>query len=354
MKQFLPFKQVETDSQVVVVDAMHHHGLIYSHWRGAPKLAGLHDDTSLGIVLNAIKAGHEGVDYPLVTNNHFDVDGFLGVWSLFEPALALRYEAAFREAALIGDFREYDPNRTGADLGLKLVCWLNEIERRDFYQPFGAKDEAEACVPKYEYCLPRFAEVVEHPERFEDVWGPEYAQVIAHTEIIQSAATKLDLLSDIRLLIVETPEPLHYYALFGQSREADMVLTTYEGQRYELEYKYTTWVDTDSRCAYPRLPFDTLADQLNAQEASAQIWWGDRIMDTGPQLRLNSRELSKLERFDHPFKREIFPSNISSEVLKAAILSHYRMRFAITAPQNAWTWTEMREVAARNAQIEKR
>lgn len=349
MKQFLPFKQVEADSQVVVVDAMHPHGLIFSHWRGASKHEGLDDDTSLGIVLNAIKAGHEGIEYPLVTNNHFDVDGFLGVWSLFEPKLALQYEEALREAALIGDFREYDSRRPGADLGLKLVCWLNETERREFYQPFGAKDEAEACVPKYEYCLGRFAEVLQHLERFEDVWGSEYEQVKAHTAIVRSSQSRLDLISDIRLLIVETPEPLHYYALFGQSREADMILTCYEGQRYELEYKYTTWVDTESRCAYPRLAFDTLTDQLNAQEFNSERWQADRMMDTGPIFRLGGAELSKAARFDHPFKREIFSSSISSEVLKAAILSHYRMRFATIAPQNAWTWAEMREAAERNA-----
>lgn len=343
MKQFLPFKQVEANTQVVVVDAMHQHGLIFSHWRGAPKLRGLHDDTSLGIVLNAIKAQHEGVAYPLITNNHFDVDGFLGVWSLFEPALALQYEEALREAALIGDFREYDPRRPGADLGLKLVCWLNEIERREFYVPFGAKNEAEACIPKYEYCLPRFAEVLQHPARFEEIWGEEYEQVIAHSTILKRFPSQVELINDIRLLTVETAEPLHYYALFGLSREADMVLTCYDQQRYELEYKYTTWVDTADRYAYPRLPLTPLAHKLNAQEASSQLWFGDRIMDTGPMLRLGGEHLSKAARFDHPFKRDIFPSSINPEVLKAIILSHFRMRFSGTAPQNVWTWAEMRE-----------
>ncbi|MEM6344533.1 MAG: DUF6687 family protein [Bacteroidota bacterium] len=345
MKKFLPFKQITADSQVVVVDAMHHHGLIFSHWRAAPKLKGLHDDTSLGIVLNAIKAQHEGIDWPLVTNNHFDTDGFLGVWSLFEPQLALRHESALREAALIGDFREYDPSRPGADLGLKLSCWLNEVERRAFYMPFAAKDEAEACIPKYEYCLPRFAEVLEHPERFESVWGEEYAMVKAHTALLQQEPSQLTMIEDIRLLVVDTPQPLHYYALFGLSREADMVLTCYNGQRYELEYKYTTWVDTAERWAYPRLPLDPLAEKLNTQETSPLLWGGDRIMDTGPQLRLRGEILDKAARFDHPFKRAIYPSSLSPTRLKAIILSHFRTLYEGTAPQNAWTWAEMRAKA---------
>ena len=282
------------------------------------------------------------MNWPSVTNNHFDVDGFLGVWSLFEPELALRYEAALREAALIGDFREYDPSRRGAELGLKLTCWLNEVERREFYMPFEAKDEAEACVPKYEYCLPRFAEVLQFPERFESVWGEEYEKVKAHTALLQQKPSQLSMIKDIRLLVVDTPEPLHYYALFGLSREADMVLSCYQDQRYELEYKYTTWVDTETRWAYPRLPFDKLAEKLNAQEFNSLSWQGDRIMDTGPQLRLRGEELDKAARFDHPYNREIYPSSLNPEVFKAIIFSHFRTYYAGTAPQNAWTWAEMR------------
>ncbi|MEL6844216.1 MAG: DUF6687 family protein [Bacteroidota bacterium] len=347
MKQFLPFKQIKEQDQVVVVDAMHHHGLILSHWRGAPQIPGIHDDTSLGIVLNAIKAKHPSVHYPRITNNHFDIDGFLGVWSLFEPELALRYEEALREAALIGDFREYDPKRPGSELGLKLACWLNAIERNEFYAPFGEKDEAVACIPKYEFCLPRFAEVLQHPERFAAEWGSEYEQVRQHEEVMRSAKSRLHYLPEIQLLIIDTPEPLHYYALFGQSREADMVLSCYDDHRYELEYKYTSWVDTAHRKHYPRLPLEPLAEQLEAQEFSDESWFADRMMDTGPILRLGGEELSKAERYDHPFRRPIYSSSIAPEIVKAVVMSFFRLRLTDVPMRKHWTWAEMREYSNR-------
>lgn len=339
MKTFLPFHQILEQEQVVVVDAMHAHGVLFSHWRGARRWEALHDDTSLGIVLNALKAGHPAVTYPWVTNNHFDVDGFLGVWSLFEPELALRYEVVLRQAALIGDFREFKPTEPGADAALKIVCWLNAIEKEHFYVPFGAKDEASACVPKYEYCLPRFAELLQEPDRFAAVWGPEYARV----RLDQERITRAYLVEDIRLWVVEAPEPLHYYALFGQSQEADMVLSLYEGQRYELEYKYTSWVDTATRLSFPRLPLQPLADQLNAQEIPGQSWSGDGIMDTGPQLRLG-KALPKHLRYAHPYEREWVSSGIPSATLKANLLAYFRHGFAGLQPRIHWTWQEMRQV----------
>jgi hypothetical protein len=338
MKKFLPFHQIKEQADLAIVDALASHGHVFSHWRGAPRLPGLHDDTSTGIVLKALKADHPGTQAQWVSNNHFDVDGFLGIWSLFEPVLALRYEPVLKQAALIGDFREYDPSHPAADHALKVVCWLNAEEKKRFYEPFGAKDEARACVPKYEYFLPRFAAVLEEPDRHWDVLGEEFGRVKRDLERVERAY----LVPDIRLWIVEAREPLHYYALFSRSQEADMVLGLYGDQRYELEYKYTTWVDTETRWSYPRLALEALVARLQAQEFGPHQWRGDRIMDTGPMLRLGE-PLPKNERYAHPFAREIFSSSIDPFTFKANLLAFFRMAYADLQPQQYWTWQEMRE-----------
>lgn len=350
MPSFLPFRHIlRHRDDVVVVDAHHPHAPALSHWRGAAIHPTLHDDTSTGIVLNALRAGHPLTQRPYVTNNHFDIDGFLGVWALHAPELALPHEAALREAALIGDFREYVPDRPGADLGLKLACWLNAEERAHFYRPFAEKQEVETCVPKYAYFLPRMAQFLADPEAFAGHWQPEYEQVQTHRRRLWGPDSLVEAIQPLRLLVVRTPEPLHYYALFGHSVNCDMVLSLYEGQRYELEYKYTTWVDTETRHSFPRIDLQPLDNRLNAEETSEHRWTCDSIMDTGPILRLGGDQLNKAERYDHPFRRPIFPSSWSPDALQATVRAYFEAAYRHLHPQKRWTWTEMKAATMPSA-----
>ncbi len=146
---------------MLVVDAHHPQGFDLSHWRGAPVPVGCAADTSTEIVLNAIEQKIPELDKPYITNNHYDIDGFLGVWSLFNPTLALKNKALLIEMAQIADFREINFDFAEWQKALKLVCWLNKIEAEKFYPPFGAPEiaekEMEACIPKYHYFLAHFS-----------------------------------------------------------------------------------------------------------------------------------------------------------------------------------------------------
>jgi hypothetical protein len=261
-------------------------------------------------VLNALKANIPAVQsYPFVSNNHFDVDGFIGIWSLLNPELALQHETLLRKMALLGDFREGMLETDEDSQALKLVCWINSVERREFYAPFASsQSEATHCVPKYQFFLNAFEKVLLEPNNFRQDWTEEYEQVVQDWQVLASPQSRVQLEQDIRLLIVETPEPLHYYALFGQSYQADAVLCLYHGNRYELEYKYTSWIDTAHRLSFPRLNLELLTHQLNQIEESPFSWKADKITDTGPILRLQGRKLSKEERFDHPRNRAIYAS----------------------------------------------
>jgi hypothetical protein len=346
-KQFIPFFELHEHTGVVVVDSYHPRGFILSHWRGAPKLGALHDDTSTGIVLNALKARLPQLHtHAYVTNNHFDVDGFLGIWSLLHPEKALQHEALFRKMALMGDFREMDLQNEEDHLALKLVCWINELESRKFYAPFASyaprQSEVKLCVPKYAFFLEAFGPVLENPDAYRDEWQKEYDQVLADYARVHGPESTITLEKSLRMLVVETSEPVHYYALFGQSAPADMVMSLYSGNRYELEYKYTSWVDTAHRPSFPRLDLQPLARQLNELEEGPHRWAADKITDTGPIMRLQGRELSKEERFDHPSKRPIYPSSIPARKFKA-VVNHYFEEHYRQQPQKAqWSWAELR------------
>lgn len=347
-KTFIPFTTANAFPDVLVVDSYLTGAFTLSHWRGAPKLPGLHDDTSTGICLNALKAGIEELKFRYLTNNHFDVDGFLGIWSLMYPELALEYEQVLRAAAILGDFRERVGGPKVADQALKLVAWINEEERRRFYRLFGAMDqhenEARACLPKYDYFLPRFADVLLNPYRYEASWGPEYERVKGDRKRLRQGESQVRLLAPLRLMIVQTPEPLHYYALFGQSHTADMVLSMYGGQRYELEYKYTTWVDTAHRTSFPRMHLRPLAKRLNELEQGQGQWLADSIMDTGPILRLETDRMSKSARFDHPYRRHIPPSSLAPETMQQEVIAYFAQAYQNLSPRTRWSWEEVRAV----------
>ena len=339
-KKFIPFSEIKNLEKLIIVDGQHAQGLVLSHWKGANKIPELAADTSGEIVLNAIQVNWKGIDYPNITATHFDIDGFVGVWALFHQALAKKYDAVLRQVAIIGDFRHFDANNEDAITALKLVCWLNAVEKAEFYRPFGSSDELDDCVAKFHYFLPRFEAVLAHPDAFESDWRPEFEAVLSGIDKMKNA--KVRTYENIGLYVVEIEEPIHYYALMGERTTYDMVLSLYTNKRYELEIKYTTWVDIVSRPTLPRLNMQPLVAQLNAIENSDHTWFCDKITDTGPILRLEASDLSKADRYANPTEREIYSSSIAPEELEAAIVDFFRKAYKGVDAKRGWTWKELR------------
>ncbi|GEO02707.1 hypothetical protein AAE02nite_03710 [Adhaeribacter aerolatus] len=344
-RTFLPFTQVK-HHKAIVVDSLHPNGLVLSHWRGAPVPDGLAGDTSADIVFNALHAPKLNLDYEFVTANHFDIDGFVGVWALLNPELALAYEAILRQAALIGDFRELNLANTGAGHALQLVCWINAKEKELFYRPFGADETAEneviASVPKFDFFLREFEKILLQPETEQAVWDPEYNQVMRDYARIHSSATTVEKYPEIGLVCVQTPEPVHYYALFSVTSGYDIVLAQYQNNRYELEYKYTTWVDIHSRPTLPRLSLAPLVIELNNAETTGLTWTTENITDTGPILRLAGTTLNKAERYANPTERPIYASSLSAPVFKNKILAYFRTAYKNIQPEKNWSWEKVK------------
>lgn len=346
-RQFIPFSEVK-DKKAIVVDSTHANGFMLSHWKGAPTPDAVKDDTSAAIVLNAMHQGLPELDLPYVTANHFDIDGFVGVWALLNPELALDNEELLRQMALIGDFRELDLNHPLAGEALKLVCWLNAKERELFYKPFEADEmeekEAAQCVQKFRYFLREFGRVLQDPDWEKGAWEDEVASVLLGYRDMYKPETKITRLPEIGLIIVETPHPLHYYALFSRTQGFDMVLACYQGNKYELEYKYTTWVDITSRPTLPRLSMAPLAARLNELETSDHRWTYDAITETGPLLRLEGDKLTRSETYANPTEREIYTSSIPVEQLKQEVVEYYQQAYQGIQPKYNWTWKEVKEL----------
>jgi hypothetical protein len=121
-----------------------------------------------------------------------------------------------------------------------------------------------------------------------------------------------------------------------------MVLACYDNNRYELEYKYTTWVDIASRPTLPRLPMVPLAARFNQLEQSNYTWAADSVTETGPLLRLQGNNLNREEAYDNPTQREIYSSSIPVAMLKEVVVPYYQEAYQNIEPKYNWTWKEVK------------
>ena len=92
------------------VDGTVDNAIHFSHWQGNETPAELKADTSTEIALNLAAAPNrneltQGIE--LVTNNHFDTDGVLSVWTVLAGERALDLRDRLIPAAEAGDFSEF-------------------------------------------------------------------------------------------------------------------------------------------------------------------------------------------------------------------------------------------------------
>ena len=320
-------------------------------------------DTSTGITLNAIRAGSKIIYMSKITTNHFDVDSFLSVWCILNRELAAQFDPVLRNMSRIGDFREalmtpelinehHQPGEPAVNIkdvftALKLVCWLNTEERSIFSAPYVAKDSR----AKFDFFLPIFADILQNPEAFFSSWQEEYRQVVTGFDCIRPE--DVESLGSIGLSIVRAEDPLHYYSLFSHSIGSDYVLSIYDGNRFELEAKYTQFVDFHSRPVFPRLDFGPLASTLNLMETNlpqGSQWVSPRFTDTGPLLRLeDGSALSKAKRYGHPCERPFVASSLSPDLIRAVVISYLDYGLKSAGPlgrpkKGGFTWDELHTI----------
>ncbi|HKR60353.1 MAG TPA: DUF6687 family protein, partial [Pyrinomonadaceae bacterium] len=92
------------------VDGTVSNSVHFSHWEGNETPAQLKADTSTEIALKLAASPNRAAltnGIELVTNNHFDTDGVLSVWTVLHGERALPYRDLLVSAAEAGDFSEY-------------------------------------------------------------------------------------------------------------------------------------------------------------------------------------------------------------------------------------------------------
>ncbi len=295
---YIPYREAHNipSDELIVVDSHYPRGLVLGHVYEERMPVELHGNTSTDAVFNWLRLPeaekHRYVANPrYVTCNHFDIDGFLALWSILSPDFAEGYSRIIQPAAHLGDFREFDPSTPHGLAALKLCCILNHLEATQFCLPFGDLDDAsiehEVAEQKFAYFLPRLLGWLEVGlDHYEEFWREEYDEVMADVAFIQAGGATIEEVPDGDLSIIRTPRPLHYYASFSAVK-AGAVLTHLTSINYfEFEYRYETRVGRIDKTVYPRRDLTALAEELTRLEDSPTIRWTfDNINEGGPMLR---------------------------------------------------------------------
>jgi hypothetical protein len=345
MLEFKPYQHLY-GRYAVCVDGKYGHGLNLSHWRGVNNLKNLMADTSAGICINVIEKQPKLLQTEWVSANHFDIDALVSVFILLNPSFSLSHKDLLIRIAEIADFRHF----SGSELDLlacKIIFTINSIEEKKFYRPFGyielKLEEADVCFNKFIYFLNIFKDIITNINQYEQEWKEEFVRLLADFELIKRQST-IDDFPYLGLRCVKAPKPLHYYALMQTSDAFDMILSIYDGNFYELELKYTSWVDIVSRPVFPRIQLLPLAEILNSYEKSNYQWQCDTIYDTGPILRLESEKSSKSDRYAHPYQRKFYSSSISTDKFREIVIQYFTKSFSKIKPKKFWTWFELRKL----------
>jgi Family of unknown function (DUF6687) len=283
--RYLEYGALDGIPNIVVDGSAHPDSLLtLSHWPKTPTPEVLQDDLSAQITFHYLDHPELHVPAEVVSNNHFDQDGLMSVYALVDPEGAQARRERVVDVARAGDFGTYH-DRDSARIAWA-IAWLGE-------------DVGDDADP-YAVVLERVPELLDHPERFRDRWAEEDAHLAASEAAIASGAVHIEEREDLDLAIVTVPaswnprpvhrftraesQALHPSALNNATDRFRLLIE--RGDKYEVQYRYETWVQYRSRRPLPRVDLQPLAAELSTREPGAARWSFDGVEEIAPVLHL--------------------------------------------------------------------
>src|SRR6185369_5412873 len=150
----------------------------------------------------------------LVTNNHFDTDGVLSVWTVLNGERALKYRELLIDAAEAGDFSEYS-SKDGVCVSLTIQGFDQAFPNEDSVSPLArsaAKETITDDARAYELVLPEVEALLENVAAFEPLWRDGWNRVHAGMKSFESAKSRLQELGATGVTLITLAQDL-----FGES-----------------------------------------------------------------------------------------------------------------------------------------
>jgi hypothetical protein len=272
------------------VDGTVRNAIHFSHWQGNETPASVKADTSTEIALNLVAAPNRdeltrGID--LVTNNHFDTDGVLSVWTVLTGERALELRDKLIAAAEAGDFSELS---TQAGVRASIVIQGSDSPT-DVGSPLARQlagepvnDEARA----YELVLPHVERVLTHTNDYASLWCDPWNRIATaldsfakgRSRVLEDSEAKVslvilapDIFSSVGFKPTRHAAP--FTAISHHARgEVFLIATPLDGGwAYRIDYPYYSWAETIVRPTIKRHDLTAFVEELNQLEKSATGSW---------------------------------------------------------------------------------
>ena len=270
--------------------------LTLTHWPGIGQPSGLGADLSAQMAFAYLDQRPAHPPASFVTNNHFDQDGLVGIHALVEPDLSLAHRDELIDVAACGDFATY---RFRQSARASMVIWA--YAQQDL-SPLGsavAGPYPEVCATLYETMLPLLVPLIQHPDRFKELWHDEDQQLTAAEAALSDEQVTISEVGDVDLAVVridadlgltgghrfaaDTAEFIHPMALHNATTASRLLLI--RGREYRFLDRYETWVQYRSRSLPKRVDMAPLAEALTATETGGTTWEAGKPSTLVPRLR---------------------------------------------------------------------
>ncbi|MDT4952765.1 MAG: hypothetical protein QOJ02_903 [Acidobacteriota bacterium] len=281
------------DVRKLSIDGTVSNSIHFSHWEGNRTPLAVKADTSTEIALNLVGSPErerltEGIE--LVTNNHFDTDGVLSVWTVLTGERALELREKLIAAAEAGDFSEYssqdgvrasiviqgsDATAPGEETGSPLVRQLAS----------GASvDDARS----YELILPEVERVLTRTDDYEPLWRDVWQRIETALESFARGESHVEEDTTTGLSLITLAPRLYGSQGFSPTRHAApctaisanahgqvflIALPMMDGWSYRVDYPYYSWAETIVRPHVKQRDFKPLIARLNEFERSTEGHW---------------------------------------------------------------------------------
>lgn len=296
------------------VDGTVDNSIHFSHWQGNTTPVELKADTSTEIALNLVSSPNRAAltnGIELVTNNHFDTDGVLSVWTVLNGEHALAYRDLLVSAAEAGDFSEYSSD-DGVRVSIAIQGSDQASPNNDDGSPLArllAGEEVDDDARSYDLVLPEVEHLLSDINRYESLWRKGWEQVVAWIESFERGASKVTEFTDSRISLVTLAPDLFHGAGFSPTRHAApytaiskyargelflIAISANPGWFYRLDYPYYSWAETVVRPLIKHRDLSGSLRLLNEKESNRDGLWqmDDREMTSAVKFLDGSRTLA--------------------------------------------------------------
>lgn len=314
------------------VDGTVENSIHFSHWRGNSTPPEVKADTSTEIALKLVAAPNRdeltrGIE--LVTNNHFDTDGVLSVWTMLNPERALLLRESLICAAEAGDFSEYRTD-AAARASITIQGPDQPVPGEETGSPLANHLAGEVVADdarRYALVLPEVERVLTRTDDYEPLWRDAWRRTAAALDSFARDASRVEEFADAQFSLITLSGELFGPSGFDPARHSIPSMAISHNARgqlfliaapvkgrwsYRVDYPYYSWAETITRPAIARRDFQALLTRLNELEKGAQGEW-----------RADTSELSSafkfLDRVGAPAASALTPDRVAEEVRLALL-----------------------------------